>query len=61
MQVNIISEVDQNDGRKSVQVAYTTSLNDVVNKSFLIHSGVNSLDYAMTQEDSILNQLKQLF
>jgi hypothetical protein len=59
MNVQILSEVNQNDGRKAVQVTYTTSLGDCVSKSFLISASVNSLDYAITQEASILNQLKQ--
>jgi len=58
MNVEILSEVPQNDGRKSVQARYTTSLNDSVTKNYLISDSLSSLDYAASKESDILNQFK---
>jgi len=59
MQVEIISEVNQGDGRKAVQSLYTTGLNDSVSKNYLIADTLNSLDYIKNKEPDVLGQLKQ--
>jgi len=57
MIVSVNSEVTQNDGRKSVQVTFTTEYEDVV-KHYLLNSGVDPLTYAKSKTNDILSQLK---
>lgn len=57
MIVNVNSEVIQSDGRKSVQITFTTDYEDVV-KHYLLSSIVNSLTYAESKTGDILQQLK---
>lgn len=57
MIVIVNSEVTQSDGRKSVQVTFTTDYEDIV-KHYLLASNVDPLSYAQSKSDDILQQLK---
>lgn len=59
MQIKITSDVHQSDNRKSVQAQYTTSINDTINKNYLINSEINSSEYATSQIENILAELKR--
>ena len=52
----VLTEVEQRDNRKSIQIKFDTDYKSVV-KHYLISNAINSTDFAQSKEQEILNQL----
>lgn len=57
--INVIREKQQANGKKSVKVKYETTKGDEVVRNFRLDSNVNSEDYAFSQSEHIIVDLKQ--